>query len=160
MQAGRPCGAPLGNNALTAARTFSLMVSSATIQLHPYSIVHKFFIISVPLMILFLLLNGCHGFILFTKCHWHFCVILQGERTMHMHRPPSQIESQKVGIELGEQEIPYWTSPCQSIFSFSFLLVFIKTKVKTNKNSLTQELGSRECKLRFCNAAENFWGLM
>ena len=50
-------------------------------------------------------------------------------------------------------------SPLQTIFSFYFLLVFIKTKVKTNKNSLTQGSEDRACTLRFYNAMEDFWGL-
>lgn len=159
-RAGRPSGAPLGSSALSVARTFSLMVSSAMIQSHLYSIVHKFFIISVPLMTLFLIFKGLPWIYSFCQMSRHFCVILQGETTMHMQRPPSQIESQKVAIELGEQEIPHWMSPLQTILSFYFLLVFIKTKVETNKNSLTQESEDGACKLRFCNVVEDLLGLM
>lgn len=71
-----------------------------------------------------------------------------------MYRPPSQIESQKVAIELGEQKNSLLNISSASHIFFS--VFFIKTKVKINKNSLTQESVGREGKLRFCKAAETF----
>lgn len=137
----------------------SLMVSSAMMQPHLYSIVHKFFIISVPLMTLFLIFKGLPW--IYSFCQMSLTLLCDSaggednayaQATILNRKPKGCFWTWRTRNFL-------WMSPLQTIFSFYFLLVFIKTKVKTNKNSLTQGSEDRACKLRFYNAMEDFWGL-